>query len=422
MRDGSKSPPQKIIVPVICLFIVSLYLIGNIRTGGVATLSGLLVGSSIITIIYSILNVRDVNEFFNVNIFAILLLFFTYEFVVGVLTLNSGHLSVPRLMDSNGGVLYKLFLGIVMGVNIKILFRHFRTTEEQKTSCKLLIPSYLLIMSTICVMILIEKMSYGLKDTVVLSINLDHMGYQRMGVMSIMLNMLCGMCLCGLVDRKLKIISLICYWTISICLSVLCILSLSNTGFVSNLVMMCATTGAFFYFSKRRYYLNVISDFIFKYGARYMMYLLILTIAAFMLFPQYIGSLRIFDVGENSSFLSRYNILVDNFWSQFSVSPLFGNLSVHKYFDKDGTYVHSLLSVVTHLGIIGMSLFLVLLYFSYRYAFLSAKNGSKYSFLLVIYLSIFIIICTITSFYTWVPLWISIVMMLFVNQAKETTV
>jgi len=63
----------------------------------------------------------------------------------------------------------------------------------------------------------------------------------------------------------------------------------------------------------------------------------------------------------NSSVVSRFEILVGNFGRHFAHAPLFGDMFVDGHTTGRGSYLHSLLAVLPHLGIMGTLLFLAML-------------------------------------------------------------
>jgi hypothetical protein len=63
----------------------------------------------------------------------------------------------------------------------------------------------------------------------------------------------------------------------------------------------------------------------------------------------------------NSSILSRLAILEDNLLLHFDYSPVFGDFFVDRFTTGEGTYVHSLIAVLPHLGVVGSLLVLWLL-------------------------------------------------------------
>jgi len=109
---------------------------------------------------------------------------------------------------------------------------------------------------------------------------------------------------------------------------------------------------------------------------------------------------RIFDYGEsesllaNSSILVRWQLVQDNFMDQFMSAPLLGDLTITNYMHS------SLLSLQTHLGILGSLLIwsFVLLQMN-RLLRCSRGEGLKAISFPVIITSI------ISSFFSWGPLW-----------------
>ncbi|MBT1450700.1 hypothetical protein KJ365_07370 [Glaciecola sp. XM2] len=123
-----------------------------------------------------------------------------------------------------------------------------------------------------------------------------------------------------------------------------------------------------------------------------------------------------FGDGNISSVDSRLELLMANFLTHFLYSPFFGNSMVDTLTTGPGTYVHSSISVLTHYGILGFTLFLLFLYFSYRdvtrsnsVAFknnMTAHKGYKlyqlFAFFSVGMFGLF------SSFFTWMPFWFCI--------------
>jgi hypothetical protein len=63
----------------------------------------------------------------------------------------------------------------------------------------------------------------------------------------------------------------------------------------------------------------------------------------------------------NSSVTSRLGILIENFGRHFSHAPLLGDMFVDSHTTGRGSYLHSLLAILPHLGFVGFMLFVVML-------------------------------------------------------------
>lgn len=109
-----------------------------------------------------------------------------------------------------------------------------------------------------------------------------------------------------------------------------------------------------------------------------------------------------FAVG-GSSIASRLRILVDSGMEQLAVNPLFGDLAVDHVVGKPGYYVHSILSIQTHFGIIGSILF-----FSCLIERIVALYRSHGNILIKTFFPPLMILATIGTLFTWMPLWFAI--------------
>lgn len=132
------------------------------------------------------------------------------------------------------------------------------------------------------------------------------------------------------------------------------------------------------------------------------------------------ASLRIMGFGRGgppSSLLSRINIIKTELIPQLAYSPFFGNFEVHEIAGT-GSYVHSFtLSIITHLGAIGFSAFLLFLTFAFNSFMKSNRSIGKLCMIykqnlnkiytLFLFVSIFSI-ANLATFLHWAPLWFSI--------------
>jgi len=130
-----------------------------------------------------------------------------------------------------------------------------------------------------------------------------------------------------------------------------------------------------------------------------------------------IDSFRITGFGnrESSSVESRSEFFRENFINHFAYSPVFGNTQVDKLTTGPGTYVHSLLSLLTHLGIFGSLLFVFFIYSIYLEITRSGNaksnslyNNSQYGLFRLLALGSFIMMNLDSAFFTWMPLWFAL--------------
>lgn len=140
-------------------------------------------------------------------------------------------------------------------------------------------------------------------------------------------------------------------------------------------------------------------------------------IGALDLFNVEYTQLRLFErEDEIRSVSARTELFRLNFLKHFEYSPIFGHTQVEKIFGDHGQYVHSTLSVLTHLGVVGFIMFLFLvigLYMeitggnsAHREDVLS--NNSIYGLLRLGLFSFILAMGLYSAFFTWMPLWFSI--------------
>lgn len=103
---------------------------------------------------------------------------------------------------------------------------------------------------------------------------------------------------------------------------------------------------------------------------------------------------------SNSSVSARVEIFSESFWQQIMVNPVFGDIAVGQAIGRPGLYLHSILAVQTHFGLIGSILFFSFLgNYIYRLYTKSDEHWLKF-----IFFPLFLFACA-AVFFTWIPLW-----------------
>ncbi|MFY0640150.1 MAG: hypothetical protein JXR16_03820 [Bermanella sp.] len=127
--------------------------------------------------------------------------------------------------------------------------------------------------------------------------------------------------------------------------------------------------------------------------------------------------LRMFAYGEGigETFTSRVDLFSDNFILHFNFSPLWGHPFVDELTTGGGTYIHSLLAIWTHLGLLGMVLFILLFFWALRSLLTLDRvklNPSHVAWVVsnVMYVRLLtfvgvVLFALATAFFTWLPLW-----------------
>jgi len=125
------------------------------------------------------------------------------------------------------------------------------------------------------------------------------------------------------------------------------------------------------------------------------------------------GALRIFNFGEESlvsTSISGRVLLVSSFTTLASQYPLFGNMIVDIKNLEPGVYPHSLfLSLLTHSGLFGFSLFCSFYFWSLARLILIFRNSTSvdtFINLYVIFFALFtLVIATLFTFWSWTIIW-----------------
>jgi len=124
-----------------------------------------------------------------------------------------------------------------------------------------------------------------------------------------------------------------------------------------------------------------------------------------------VSKMRIFGYGKNTaglgSLTSRFELL-NNFYIHFLVSPFWGCMSADKLTTGSGSYVHSfILSMMTHMGILGTSLFIVFfiqVIFEYFHKDFDVYDKYKAVYEIFLFLGI-LSIAVVGVFFIWIPIW-----------------
>ncbi len=146
----------------------------------------------------------------------------------------------------------------------------------------------------------------------------------------------------------------------------------------------------------------------------YSLYLIIILIILFVSFRNYMPPIRILHYNLNEEYNpmdERLKSFKDNFIPQFSVNPVVGNMEADTIISGKGTLMHSfILSMMTHIGIIGVTLFF--LYFIYAlfefyrdlYYINDYRNICHKLFILLLTIFVFFM-ANISSSLSWNPIW-----------------
>lgn len=126
--------------------------------------------------------------------------------------------------------------------------------------------------------------------------------------------------------------------------------------------------------------------------------------------------LRIFGFNEhtllNSSVSSRID-LADQFWTHWSYSPVVGEFFVDRLTTGPGTYIHSLVSTLPHLGLMGTALLLIYLLtvaaeIASRIRHERRRACATTAVFSAALLALILLTALASAFLTWTPLWFAL--------------
>lgn len=393
--------------PYLSITTFLVYFLSNIHSRGIASGGYFLLVAIFLSTCTYVFNINKLNNRIHVPLFLVIVLFYMYVFYLSLFTRPDMGVAINSLFDSNGGALYTFLIGFFLSANLACVINNSKERSDDSSLFWLFIFS----ITTLSLgYFLFDALSHGFKENAVLAFDLDHEGYQRMGTMTIVINLVLGIALAhNFHGKKSSSLLLFLYCTYSILAAVLSILSLSNSGFVTNIVLMMATLSTLVFLKK-----NKISNIIFSFYGKYALYaicLLSFLITIFVAMDSRISSIRLFDMSNNSSFISRYNLLKSEFWEQFSVNPILGNMHSDVVVNGvSGQYVHSLLSLFTHTGVVGAAIFFAIIIMIYAKSIRLIKKHSPVAMIINVNLSVLIFISLLSTFFNWVPLWVCIML------------
>lgn len=138
------------------------------------------------------------------------------------------------------------------------------------------------------------------------------------------------------------------------------------------------------------------------------------------------GALRIFNFGEESlisTSISGRVLLVSSFTTLASQYPLFGNMIVDIKNLEPGVYPHALfLSLLTHSGLFGFSLFCCFYFWSLARLILIFRNSTsvdRFINLYVIFFALFtLVIATLFTFWSWTIIWFFLGVTIYIADFK----
>lgn len=338
-------------------------------------------------------------------------------------------------LGTTGGIIFAILIGMIMSFVISDIYFRMR---EQGWVARLGI--YCISGYSIAVLLLARSaydIHYADVRPDMFLIAHQEGGYQRPGnfifiqfmissTMFVMANYFA--CYLGYFTRKLVLVLIFCmYIALAQKSMMLAQLIGSNSGFVTVayfLIMTLLYLNGNRRVSQKKIPLTFKNIFLKIFGGK--IFIICIIMVSIFYFTVPLGNMELFGIdtstmrvtnfgeGKMDSLESRNKLFSDNFIEHLAYNPVFGNAEVEKYTTGIGTYIHSILSILTHFGLVGFILFIVLLWQMYvKIAYSNSReeylSGNKsYSLFRLMAIGLVLIYATVSAFYTWMPLWFTL--------------
>jgi hypothetical protein len=347
-----------------------------------------------------------------------IVVFIIYEAINLIIDYDNFLIVKAQIFGTTSGLLFFIIFGYCASVKYKRLIHLYRS-ENNKKFLFVSILLYLMI-NLIVYSFIFQNYLAGIREDVFLI--KDQIGSYQRPANFMLVQFIINSFLLALVisENKFKILSYAAigiHILTAILFSALAQLIGSNLGFLSVLGFCLLYFNYLFVFRRVLISKNLrLEVLIFKLKKRYihnLALLLIVCLTSSMLLAEYaivdFSQYRFsgFGSGEISSIESRLYILKNNFVDQFTYSPIFGNTQVDVLTSGEGTYVHSIISLLTHVGLIGFFLFMNILISLLKESFPQHHDENFFyylNFLKIMTLMFMVMVCLFATFYTWPPL------------------
>ena len=377
--------------------------------------------SMLLGVIYLIISKYLLNIQYKVkNSFIILSLFFFYFFIRICLDLKTLH-------DLKAfGILVAVFY--CLGALVSVALQGFYLDMQKNNFLKrfnifLLLLSFMILTS---LYLIINNFSVHLRSDILLMKNTENL-YQRPGDFLSLIFIIYYLLVMGSILQSKKVTFLKCIFFSLIVISSMLGMYLAQI-FGSNNSTICIAglllvfcVSLFFHYLQQSKLLGSVQNLKTKVsitltcslvlGAFAWVILIWLAMKTFSIDQ---GKLRIFGFSELDGSISMQSSVHSRveLWKNFHThlyydSIDFGNVAVDRLTTGEGTYIHSFIaSILTHLGLLGLFIFLVYLFFSLREG-LSSLNEQNMSLMLFYGLLFggFFLIANLFTFFTWLPMW-----------------
>lgn len=357
----------------------------------------------------------------------IFILYFTFNYAFD--TLDVGRIKAVTL-GTTGGVVFSVLLGVMSTFAIVNIY----DADNSRSTHKLVIIPLVLIYSLVTLFLSIENFQFYLatiRSDLFLIEGGDGM-YQRPAALMLIQFMISTSLISALLIKGYKATLLHTITVLLLCANAVVYMVLSqllgsNSGLASIAGFLVMFLSFIFIVSSKetkKFTLKVnLKSIVLGWIGKKVVFGITLALIAIVSFFGYLlllldmktTDLRIFgfSTGRSSSIDSRFAILQKNYVEQLSYNPIFGHTQVDALTTGEGSYAHSLISIFSHLGLIGGILLSFLLLFMYReiarsYMNYSLYDSPKFRLFRLFSLGLVLLYALLTAFMTWMPLWFAI--------------
>jgi len=343
------------------------------------------------------------------NFGGVCLLCFLFYYLIMTLGYPNSQITSDHLYYITRAVIPGFLLGFVFLGKIEILrVREFPKLSQSIRSILLNSPMIVSLLFYLLLVIAILATMWSIRRTDIFLITnvaeLDQLYYQTFGRYALLAFIGALMILYYYLKPKRNYYIIFCF--IVICLGFIISITLALVGSNKELVALVLILFMCIIYAKPKHFLIKHQKIYLKNLFIVLLVLLLCSTAWFYVSGIELPYLRIFgfqestSILENRSLISRIEMLMGTGIEQIAINPVFGNLGAEHIVGGPGGYIHSLISVQSHLGMIGT--FLLLGYLIHRLYRLYANDGR--SALKMITPSI-LFISFIGTFFIWLPFW-----------------
>jgi hypothetical protein len=372
----------------------------------------------------------NLGNFFLWRMAAVLIaVFFVYFSAKWYMETGSAYNVWRVTLATSSGVIFAFFLGLIVSQALSAIY-DLRKDTQSSAVLYLMATSYALLVLAFAVMVFMAHRGNLTRDIFLVD---EIQSYQRVGDLFSMQFLALTSLVCVIsVTSKRKRFNFALIPTVI--LSIVCGLYAITSQLLGSNKGLVVPVGVFFVYlavilagssprqrTRRTSILNILfSGMVFKLLFASLVGLVLVVVLGEAVL-QAVGidaeSLRItgFGSGEVSSIDSRSEIFGNNFYLHFMHSPIFGNTQIELLTTGPGTYVHSTLSILTHLGVVGFLIFLGVLLsiyleisYSFKAKYSSIFGNQTFSLFRLLCLFAVLIMGMFSAFFTWMPLWFAL--------------